>query len=386
MKKTITIILLLTINVFYAQLQRLDNLMTSSETLKTVFNYDNNGNCLSTISQFRNSTNDDWTEGTNGLELSYNNNQIISIIKREESYRNKIVFTYTNNVKTNADRFAYDWNDNQWLQTGTVLYTYNSDGLIIEEVGAQDDVIASDGETLSFNGSNKYEYTYNSSNQNISKKHFEKNSTTNNQYVLRNEEIYAYNSDGLLSSIIYTNEYNDEQDKTELTYDNNNNLVEKIYSELNITTSNWNYSSKDIYTYDNSIDVNDLLLPNSYILNEYFENYNFNNKPTVLSSYQWNNNTNNWDEDGVINFNYTDTALSTNNIDIHNYTVYPNPTTNQVKFDITDFDKIEIYDITGKLIIKTKTNIVNMENVPNGTYLYRIQKGNKTINGKIIKK
>ncbi len=66
--------------------------------------------------------------------------------------------------------------------------------------------------------------------------------------------------------------------------------------------------------------------------------------------------------------------------------VYPNPTTNKVTFKIEDFENIKIYDIAGRLITKTNNNVVNMENIPNGIYLYSIKKGNKTINGKIIKK
>lgn len=66
--------------------------------------------------------------------------------------------------------------------------------------------------------------------------------------------------------------------------------------------------------------------------------------------------------------------------------VYPNPTTNQVIFEIDDFENIEIYTISGELIIKTKSNIINMEYIQNGIYLYKIQRGNETINGKIIKK
>ena len=384
MKKIITLILLLTINLFYAQVQRLDSLMNETQTYKQVLSYDNNGNCLSLIEQRRDTANDSW-EGTDGIYCSYNNNQVVSLTKREWHFRNKTVFAYTNGVKTSGVIFKYDWNNDQWFEVGTATYSYNTNDKLIEEIRNYNEVILSSGEHLSYDGDIKYEHIYNSSDQKTNWKQFRKNSSTNNQWELQREKVYTYNSENLLSLI--TDIY-DGQNKTELTYNTDGNLIEEVGLFLDDQTNNWTYSSKYTYTYDNSVSEGDMLLPNNYILSYLFDNdyYTFNNKVTNVNYFEWNNGANDWDDEGVLNWYYSDTALSTNNIDIHNYTVYPNPTTNQVKFDITDFEKIEIYDITGKLITKTETNIVNMENIPNGTYLYRIQKGNETINGKIIKK
>ena len=386
MKKTITIILLLTINIFYAQIQRLDGLISASETDRAIFSYDNSGNSTSTIIQHRDTVNDDWQDGNDGAYCFFDANNVITstIIKESENYQDKTDYTYDTNGKISSTILAvYDWINNTWIENGDASYTYDTNGNLTEILTNYSDVTLSSGDQLSSSGVKKELLTYNSVNKKTSYKRYFQNN--DGSWDLSMEEIYSYNSDDMLILI--------EQDathKTELTYNTDGNLIEEVNSYLDEQTNNWTYSSKDIYSYDNSVSESDMLLPNSYILSYIFDSnhYTFNNKITNSYEYDWNSTTNDWDTNPrfVATWYYSDTALTTNNIDIHNYTVFPNPTTNQVKFDITDFEKIEIYDITGKLITKTETNIVNMVNVPNGTYLYRIQKGNETINGKIIKK
>ncbi len=92
------------------------------------------------------------------------------------------------------------------------------------------------------------------------------------------------------------------------------------------------------------------------------------------------------DIDFISGFHTSTVSVNENTKNKKDVKVYPNPTTNQVYFKIENFENIEIYDITGKLIIKTKSNVIRMEDVQNGVYLYKIQKENKIINGSIIKK
>ena len=74
------------------------------------------------------------------------------------------------------------------------------------------------------------------------------------------------------------------------------------------------------------------------------------------------------------------------NIDDYVITVYPNPTTGELKIDISNFEEntkgsIFIIDMQGKCIYKTDKihdkNIVNMSNVASGQYLMRIVINNK---------
>ena len=74
------------------------------------------------------------------------------------------------------------------------------------------------------------------------------------------------------------------------------------------------------------------------------------------------------------------------NIDDYVITVYPNPTTGELKIDISNFEEgtkgsMFITDIQGKYIYKTDViydkNIINLSNVASGQYLMRIVINNK---------
>jgi len=332
MKKTLLLILLtVTINN-YSQTQRLDNIDNM-----WFFLYDSNnlyqGYEIPQVEQ---------------ENVTYNPEGLVEIETYKEwtgtSYENdkKNVFTYGVNQKPNQKVF-YLWSNNQWIESETYQYTYNTDNLLTEYITSGDRRV----------------FTYN----------------TNNKIIFT--ETFNWDDN--------TNDYSQNASvKNEYIYDNNENIATSILYVKN-ENNEWVIEGKTEYTYDNNYIESDLIIP--FPLTEEGEKFFwFSHKIIQAENFGYNPNTSSYISQDVNILNYSNLVLSTNNINIQNYTVYPNPTTNQVKFNITDFEKIEIYDITGKLITKTKTNIVNMENVPSGTYLYRIQKGNKTINGKIIKK
>jgi hypothetical protein len=73
--------------------------------------------------------------------------------------------------------------------------------------------------------------------------------------------------------------------------------------------------------------------------------------------------------------------------------LYPNPSNEliNINFDEDQLSKLELYDITGKLLFKkelnTNTYALNIANYPSGTYLVKIyNQNNASLNKKIIKK
>lgn len=381
MKKTITILLFLIVNTFYAQQYRLDGI-TSGETYRQILTYDSNGSCISTVENFRDTADDNW-DGTDGLYCTYDGNQITSLNYKEgQNYQNKTEFSYINNIIESGVLSVFDYINNQWIQSGTVTYTYNVDGKITEELQDTNEVILSNGDQVSYNGFIKYEHTYNS-NIKVNWKKFKKNLNTNNEWQLERVKIYTYNSDNLLVLIEEGDNETELTSKTELTYDTNDNLTEEIYSYLD--NSIWNYTSKYVYSYENQISEDDLLLPNHYILEYLLDSdfYTFKNKITNLSIYDWNNS---WDFDMSLDFHYSEIALSVNDVLKDHLVIYPNPTSNKVKFEIENIENIEIYDINGKRMIDTKSNIINIENLSNGVYFYKIYKEKEILTGKLIKK
>jgi hypothetical protein len=72
--------------------------------------------------------------------------------------------------------------------------------------------------------------------------------------------------------------------------------------------------------------------------------------------------------------NCTFTRLSTNELEIEEYSVSPNPTSGQLRIEgISRIQKIELYSIHGKFIQRiTNTESINIENLQNGIYLVKI--------------
>jgi len=55
---------------------------------------------------------------------------------------------------------------------------------------------------------------------------------------------------------------------------------------------------------------------------------------------------------------------------------------------VADADGFEVVitDLTGKVVMKTASNTVNISSLNAGTYLYKLTSGNRTGSGKLIKK
>ena len=75
------------------------------------------------------------------------------------------------------------------------------------------------------------------------------------------------------------------------------------------------------------------------------------------------------------------------NIQNNHQIIYPNPTSGKVFFE-NYFYLIEkkVYDVNGKLVLKTFDNTIDFTNYPNGIYYITTQDvNNKIVNFKIIK-
>ena len=52
--------------------------------------------------------------------------------------------------------------------------------------------------------------------------------------------------------------------------------------------------------------------------------------------------------------------------------LYPNPTNAFVTIDAKQFQKAEVYDTTGRLILTSKSNIIDLERQPKGLYFIKV--------------
>jgi hypothetical protein len=80
-------------------------------------------------------------------------------------------------------------------------------------------------------------------------------------------------------------------------------------------------------------------------------------------------------------------GLGIKDFDKLNASAYPVPADDIITFlaDVKDFEVV-ITDLTGKVMMKTSSNTVNIGSFASGTYLYNIKSGNQFGSGKLIKK
>tara|TARA_A100001015_G_C14326106_1_gene457467 strand:- start:93 stop:377 length:285 start_codon:yes stop_codon:yes gene_type:complete len=68
------------------------------------------------------------------------------------------------------------------------------------------------------------------------------------------------------------------------------------------------------------------------------------------------------------------------------YFIYPNPTSSSIYISM-DFEFANIYDLNGKEIIKSKSNTIDLSNLPNNIYLLRLYDNSNKVLGtsKVVK-
>ena len=64
--------------------------------------------------------------------------------------------------------------------------------------------------------------------------------------------------------------------------------------------------------------------------------------------------------------------------------IYPNPANNKITIDANDILDVKLFDVLGKQITSTKTNEVDVSNLPNGVYFIQVQTKQGTTTQKVI--
>ncbi|MVO09486.1 T9SS type A sorting domain-containing protein [Flavobacterium sp. TP390] len=125
-------------------------------------------------------------------------------------------------------------------------------------------------------------------------------------------------------------------------------------------------------------------LTNTGMPNVPISNLNF--KPIVLNNsiyFGANSATN-----GVELWKLTESTLSNTDFLLMNdkIIVYPNPTNNSITIDVQNEDvSTEIYDLTGKLILKSKSKKIDISHFNNGIYILKLSTLHKSVTQKIVK-
>jgi hypothetical protein len=214
-------------------------------------------------------------------------------------------------------------------------------------------------------------------------------STYNSNNVLTSDEYYSLNWMSLQLSVTEKHEY---------SYTNGQLTQELVWEDLEMD-GELSQSYKFEYAYDNSINIEDVNLPDSWI-----EHNDFNDTQSefifsfgALSNVKWYH----WDyetgalkqyRDATYHYSNASGEVAVNNVNISNFKVGPNPFNNAITVSPPENENtlISVYNITGQLVYNNSTNIsktINTSTWKSGIYILHINFGNGTLQKiKLVKK
>ncbi len=178
-------------------------------------------------------------------------------------------------------------------------------------------------------------------------------------------------------------------------------------AQVSVERTNWDGANsawfsdatyKQIYQYDMNFGTSDLIIPNAFNTNSVYSNIypntipnfdTFRNKILDITTYNRPTPTDTWSLTAKQFFKYSSQTSAITQADIIDAKVFPNPFTNQIRFEseAPDFD-VKISDINGKQLYQSRLHfgdIIDLSFLPKGIYLYHLQAGDKFNNGKLIK-
>lgn len=209
--------------------------------------------------------------------------------------------------------------------------------------------------------------------------------TTPNQENYVERRRYRYENDipkGFLWQKFSQNNWIDHYEQV-LEYANKdyNNVHKEINYVYDINTGTRRENSMFVYTYDENITEQETYIYRefdhyAYVFDNWFKNknvqtnvrmYSFDHHPTVKS----------WKETKVLDSEYIKVnTLATIEPNKHtdNITVYPNPVINTFSLNTQEYEKIELYDLSGKLVktFTKKQASYDISNLKRGVYLLTI--------------
>jgi hypothetical protein len=210
---------------------------------------------------------------------------------------------------------------------------------------------------------------------------------------------YEWNSSGKLTSyeisaLSFFTFTLEKSFRIEIQYNQEGDISVETESTWNSTTSAWEQSERNEYTYGN-INSSDVVFPNMLSI-AYGTGYEVNSQsgkaPMVVNTFERVNN--NWLNTGKTTYFYSGGATTalTEPL-ISESRVYPNPFTDRLYFQwsakATEL-KVEVYSISGIRVIEqtiTRDNPVDTRHLPGGTYLYRLTDGGRLLDtGRLVRR
>lgn len=314
-----------------------------------------------------NFSNSGWVDGINSSYIyDSNNNHILTVDSSSSGPSSKTEYTYDQR-NNNLSRIDYNRSIEGWIYNRKTEYTYDENNNTLSTIVFM--YYESDWMEIT-----RTENTYDANN----------NCTSITKPTRRQE--WTFDTNGNCLTETYSTKEQGETDWTytarhSYTYDENNNktldILTQYYDDI------WNNNMKSEYIYDYSFSNEDLILPKDY--------FKMNNMLTTVKSSTWG--IYNWSSPYSSYYYYSKhNTISIDKIPINNIIkVYPNPAQDYISFSLpgNELYTVKLYNSNGASVLETRirgNNRIDISILTKGLYFYKISgKAEEIISGKIIK-
>jgi hypothetical protein len=377
-------------------------------SVKFLYSFDTNGQFLQIVSK---------NYDTATSQFVNNSKEVYAYAQATDPKPNSVntyIWDIANNVWIDSQRYNMTYNANFYLLT-IVYENYNVSGSIWENMQKivrtydVNDFITTniyqnwDVTTNAWVNFYKNIYTYSNPGSNLM---IERSSlswdTFANAWVLQNLLTNTFDSNNNL--LLQTMEmYDTDQvtvvygSKSEVSYNGNDSIILEYYWNAANQTWETNPYFKYMYTYDMTVPGSNIIKPSTPFINNIIYDTNmpftyepFHHKLLTVKYFNYNNNTNTFEETAKTTYKYTDTTTFVDKANQISTKVFPVPFNKFLKFEVEaeKFD-LQITDLNGRLLHKgsyQNNEPVFLSNLTKGIYLYHIQTTDGEAIGKVIKK
>lgn len=400
---------------------------------KEEYVYNVNFNMIEFLQYYWNENKDVWDISSKKSYSYDSNRQLTQDINywwddfyEEWSEHEKKQYTY-NTDGTMQQHIFFEWDKTtghkQWVISSKDEYTYDSRGNRIEDIYYGWDVANSQWIILS-----AYHYEYDVKN-NLTQHLFTFWDAAKSQWANRYVYYYHYDDNGNLTQqsraiwdasnnlwvnsggnnyYIYddnenltqgfsyywdetSNQWQESPFKSDYTSDINGNPVMEVHLQFDKTTNDYFAYSKNIFSYDLTYNLSELILPEDDLFYP-VSSHKIRNKPIDYIS---------WDFDkyvtgGVlhkVNYCYSEVHTSSiNETSTLSAEVYPNPFSHQLSFSFSEiYSRVtfELFDLQGCRVLKKEVRngeVISTDGLHQGVYLYNLFIDGKKQSGKLINK
>jgi hypothetical protein len=404
-----------------------------------IYEYDSKNKLLSeTYQEYDNGWITDYKD-TFKYDSKNNLTEWLSEVWRDNNWINSEKYVYEYNAMNNLLSELYiDWSrqNNEWENIDIFIFTYDDNNNVLTE-------LYKEWENDAWKNNYKNTYTYNEIDDRIETELWE--NFYNNQWNYSYKGFFSYNEKNLLIQYLQKQWRNGawgDRYREQYEYDDNDNKTSITVSSFKSNDEVWEDSRKYLYSYnthDNILSYIELYWENENWLNWKKELYEYDDGDLIYTEHQkgdgleW---INNWMfvffyddnhncisgetysysfESGIwqssnINFevlynnnqstyktkrncynlklSYSKTPKPAGIEEIEpstsEITIYPNPSKDYINISVenAEIKNVQIYNLTGKLVKQEKSNKININDLPVGMYIIKVE----TEAGNCIKK